>query len=329
MPLSSHPKLYPLSFESIIKEKIWGASNLNKRFNKGTSTAQCGEIWEIASVDNDISQVKEGELKGESLKTLISTYKGELVGESIFQKFDNDFPLLVKFIDANMDLSIQVHPNDEQAKPFNSLGKSEMWYIVDAEPEAKLISGFSQEIDRDGFQKRIEAGNIEEVLHQEAVNKGDIFYTPAGRIHNIGSGLLIAEIQQSSGITYRIHDFDRKNPNGEKRELHIQEALDVLDFEVIEDAKVTYKSSLNEIVQVVKCEHFTVNKIEFDTSIIRNVESLDSFIIYMCIEGHVGLHVDDFHVELKAGDVYLIPATFDAVTLSPQGQSLLLETYID
>lgn len=328
MPLTPLPDLYPLTFDSILKEKVWGGNNLQRIFNKKIHSEKCGEIWELASINEESSVVSNGPLSGKDLQNLIHQYKDQLVGKKVYSTFGDQFPLLVKFIDANMDLSIQVHPNNEQAKPLNSLGKSEMWYILEAGPKAKLITGFSQKTDKEQFVKRVQDKSIEEVLHQESVKKGDIYYTPAGRIHNIGAGLVIAEIQQASNITYRIHDFDRADLTGEKRELHLQEALEVLDFEVIEDGKVNSDNGLNQLTTIVDSPHFTVNKINFDTPIIRNLDIIDSFKIYLCLEGEIDLSVEQHEIHLNAGDVYLIPAIFDTVHLKPTDTSLLLEAYI-
>ncbi len=322
-------ELYPLKFTPISKDKVWGGTRLKQLLNKPVSSSCCGEIWELSAMEGDISVVENGDLKGVQLTQLIERFRNDLVGKVVYEEFGNTFPLLVKFIDSNRDLSIQVHPNDEQAKKYNSLGKSEMWYILHADKDAKLITGFNEKIDREKFLEHVEEESLEEVLHHEEVYKNDVYYTPAGRIHNIGSGMVIAEIQQSSDITYRIHDFDRIDLNGKKRELHIQKALEVLDFEVVEDGKVSCDKSINQPVNLVSAPHFTINKIEFDTTIIRNLSDIDSFKIYICLGGDVQLLTDEYQITMKLGDVYLIPAIFDTITLKPNLSSLLLEAYIE
>ncbi len=326
----SAKSLYPLKFKFIPKDKVWGGTRLREMLHKSIDSDFCGESWEISGIGEDVSVVECGDLQGMKITELLQNYKGELVGNHVYQRYGNTFPLLVKFIDANRDLSIQVHPNDEQAKiKHNSLGKNEMWYVLHAEEGAKLIAGFDKKVDRASFIKSLENDEIESLLHEEKVKKGDVFYMPAGRIHNVGSGMLIAEIQQASDITYRIHDYNRTDLSGGKRELHIDEALEVLDFEPIKDSKTHYEPALNELISLVKSSFFTVNKLNFDTLTLRDFSNTDSFVIYVCLEGKIDLTADSFSATLKKGDVYLIPACIKAVSLMPIEQSLLLEAYID
>lgn len=321
-------ELYPLTFELIVKDKIWGGTRLKDILGKKIDSDTCGETWELSGVKDNVSVVANGYLKGSTLNELINKFGSALLGKKVIQKYGSEFPLLVKFIDANRDLSIQVHPNDEQAKKFNSFGKTELWYILHADKGAHLISGFNKNLSKDEFSSLLEEGNILDVLHEEDVEKGDVYFMPAGRIHNIGGGMMIAEIQQSSDITFRIHDFDRADLNGEKRELHIEDALEVLDFTPTINGKTEYQPAVNQLVNLVKCEQFITNKINFDTTIIRDFSSLDSFIIYVCLKGELKLSAEDHEMLLKAGDVYLIPAFYDSVTLQPNIQSLVLEAYI-
>jgi mannose-6-phosphate isomerase len=322
--------LYPLKFEIIPKEKIWGGTRLRELLDKDIKSEKCGESWELSTVDEDISIVENGILKGKKLTDLIDKYKGLLVGNKVYEIHKNSFPLLVKFIDANSDLSIQVHPNDDQAfKKHRSRGKNEMWYIVHADERAKLIAGFEQKADKDSFRKHLNENTLKEILHEEQVFKGDVFFIPAGTIHNIGAGMLIAEIQQASDITYRIHDYNRTDLTGEPRELHIDDALEVLNYEQTVDAKTKYEPALNELVNLVKCPFFTTNKLNFDTLTIRDFLALDSFVVYICLSGEVNLTANDHQVTLKKGDVYLVPAVIDTVMLAPNSQSLLLEVYIE
>lgn len=321
-------ELYPLTFELIVKDKIWGGTRLKDILGKQITSDTCGETWELSGVKDNVSVVANGTLKGSSLNDLINIHGADLLGNKVFQKYGAEFPLLVKFIDANRDLSIQVHPNDEQAKKYNSFGKTELWYILHADKGAHLISGFNKKLTKEEFSKLLESGEIESILHEEDVEKGDVYFMPAGRIHNVGAGMVIAEIQQSSDITFRIHDFNRKDLNGEKRDLHIEDALEVLNFEPTINGKTSYKPAVNQLVNLVNCEQFISNKINFDTTIIRDFSSLDSFVIYVCLKGELILRAEDYEMSLKAGDVYLVPAKFSSVTLEPKIQSLLLEAYI-
>lgn len=233
--------LYPLKFEPILKDKIWGGEKLKKVLDKPTDSKECGESWELSGVAGDVSIVSEGELKGKSLTELIGTYTGDLLGKKVYSRFGNNFPLLIKFIDANQDLSIQVHPNDAMAKErHNSFGKTEMWYVVDAEPGATLISGFNKPTSKEEYLEYFNSGKLTDLLNKENVENDDVFYLPAGRVHTIGKGLLIAEIQQTSDITYRIYDFDRTDAQGNKRELHVEQALGAIDFGFYKEYKTAY-----------------------------------------------------------------------------------------
>ncbi len=321
--------LYPLKFKSILKDKVWGGNRLEKLLNKKINSSNCGEIWELSTMTGDISVVENGPLKDSILTDLIGQYQADLVGGRVFEKFGTVFPLLVKFIDANRDLSIQVHPNDQQAKEYNSLGKSEMWYILHADENAELISGFQEHVSREQLLEHLKEETIEEVLHHEKVAKDDVYHMPAGRIHNIGSGMVIAEIQQMSDITYRIYDFNRADLNGKKRQLHVEKALEVLDFEVVEDGKVSYEREVNQLVNLVSEPYFTINKITFDSTVIRNYAELDSFKIYVCLGGEVELEINEQITIMKLGDVYLLPAVFEIVSLEPKAESILLEAYIE
>ncbi len=272
-------KLYPLKFKTIYKDKIWGGNKINTVLGKDFSPLpNCGETWEISGVSGNISEVANGPLQGKDLKSLISQYKGSLVGEKVFEKFGEEFPLLIKFIDANDDLSIQVHPDDELGmKRHNSFGKTEMWYVLQADPGSTLISGFNQEVNREKYLEAFNAGKLTDILNKEQVNDEDVFFLPAGRVHTIGKGLLIAEIQQTSDITYRIYDFDRVDDQGNKRELHVEEALDAIDYNYYDAYKTNYAKNLNEVVKMVSCQYFTTNKLHFNQAVERDHSSLDCF----------------------------------------------------
>jgi len=323
--------LYPLKFKTIFKDKIWGGNKIKSVLGKNFSPLpNCGETWEISGVSGNVSVVSEGPLQGKDLKTLIDSYQGELVGEKIFKKFGDDFPLLIKFIDANDDLSIQVHPDDELGmKRHKSFGKTEMWYVIQADPGSSLISGFNQEIDRNKYLEYFNGGKLTDILNREAVADEDVFFLPAGRVHTIGRGLLIAEIQQTSDITYRIYDFDRVDDNGNKRELHVEEALDAIDYNFYKQYKTNYPKNLNEVVQLVTCPYFTTNKLNFNKAVTRDHFGLDCFKILICVEGELKLSYDKGEIPMKKGDAVLVPAVIKKFTLIPLGEFKVLESYVE
>ncbi len=324
-------KLYPLKFQTIFKDKIWGGNKIKTVLEKDFSPLpNCGETWEISGVSGNVSVVNDGDLKGKDLKSLINEYKGKLVGEKVYRKFGDDFPLLIKFIDANDDLSIQVHPDDELGmKRHNSFGKTEMWYVIQADPGSSLISGFNQEVSREKYIEYFEAGKLTDILNREEVNDEDVFFLPAGRVHTIGKGLLIAEIQQTSDITYRIYDFDRVDDKGNKRELHVEEALDAIDYNYYDQYKTNYSRKLNEVVKMVGCQYFTTNKLHFDTNVARDHSNLDCFKILICVEGVLSLEYDQGKIDMKKGDAVLVPATIKKYSLNPSGEFKVLESYIE
>ncbi len=289
----------------------------------------CGETWEISGVNGNISVVSEGALKGKDLVTLIESYQGDLVGKRVFERFGNEFPLLVKFIDANDDLSIQVHPDDELAKKrHDSFGKTEMWYIFQADQGAKLNAGFVKELNANSYLKHIEDGTIMDVLNWVDVNDDYVFFLPAGRVHSIGKGCLLAEIQQTSDITYRIYDFDRVDAQGNKRELHTQEALDAIDYKTYDEYKTLYKKVKNEVVKLVDCQYFETNRLHFDKTVERDFGGLDSFKIYVCMDGALTLSWSGGSIPVKKGEAVLVPATIEKLTLQPEKEFKMLESYI-
>ncbi|HEX8377788.1 MAG TPA: type I phosphomannose isomerase catalytic subunit [Pedobacter sp.] len=320
---------YPLKFRTIFKDKIWGGQKIHTYLQKDYSPLpNCGETWEISGVKSDVSVVSNGALAGESLSTLLEKYKEELVGNSVYQRFGNEFPLLIKFIDANEDLSIQVHPDDELAKKrHNSFGKTEMWYVVQADEGATLIAGFNQKVNEEIYLAKLNSGKLNDILNEETVKAGDVFFLPAGRVHTIGKGLLIAEIQQTSDITYRIYDFDRVDDKGNKRELHTEEALAALDYEVYDEYKSLYDKKTNEAVHVVSCPYFTTNILEFTQPVTRDY-SFDSFVIHVCVAGSYTLNYGSESLNVRMGDSVLIPATIKEVKLETDGGYKILESYI-
>ncbi len=323
--------LYPLKFKTIYKDKIWGGHKIETYLHKDFgSLPNCGETWEISGVKSDVSVVANGELEGESLAELLEKFQHQLVGQKVYDHFGNIFPLLVKFIDANDDLSIQVHPNDELAKKrHNSFGKTEMWYVIEADPGSTLITGFNQPVNEQIYLDRFNSGHLMDILNREQVNAGDVFFLPAGRVHTIGKGLLIAEIQQTSDITYRIYDFDRVDDKGNKRELHTEEALAAIDYKFYPEYKTKYQSEKNETVKLVKCPYFTTNLLDFTENTSKNYAGLDSFVIHVCIEGEYIIESDNKQYPVKMGECILLPKTIDSIELKTTTGFKILESYIE
>lgn len=324
-------QLYPIKFKPILKERIWGGKRLKTELGKKGNCDNCGESWELSGVQGDISQVSNGFLKGNTLEELIEIYMGELVGEKVYDRFGIEFPLLIKFIDTQDDLSIQVHPDDKLAKErHNSYGKTEMWYIMDAQPDATLISGFNRRVSKDEYLNYLQNKSLKEIMNFVPVKTGDSFFTPAGRVHAIGSGILLAEIQQTSDITYRIYDWERVDSKGNPRELHTELALDAIDYNYVQDVKVNYENTPNVPVNIAKCKYFTTNKISFDKTTAREYIDKDSFVIYICCSGSFDLIYNETEkLEVTKGDTILLPASIDSVVLKPKGPSETLEVYID
>ena len=324
------PNLYPLKFKTIYKDKIWGGSKIKTVLEKDFAPLpNCGETWELSGYGDEVSVVHEGALKGKVLTILIEDFQGQLVGEKVYERFGNEFPLLIKFIDAKADLSIQVHPDDALAKiRHDGFGKTEMWYILQADEGATLISGFNQEIDKTTYLNHFNNGTLDEILNREEVGAGDVFFIPAGRVHTIGKGILLAEIQQTSDTTYRIYDFDRVDAEGNKRELHVEEAVDAIDYNFYEDIKTKYADKENEAVNLADCNYFTTNKIVADKQVSRSYKALDSFVIYICIEGGFGLIYNENELTVRKGEVVLLPAIIKNVVLVPSPTATILEVYI-
>jgi len=321
--------LYPLKFKPIYKPTIWGGSRLEKILDKKECPSKCGESWEISGVEGNISEVENGFLEGNTLQELIEIYMGELVGDAVYEKFGCEFPLLIKYIDANDALSIQVHPDDAVAKHrHNAYGKTEMWYVIDADSDSTLISGFKEDSNQEEFLKALTAGNLQDLLNYEKVKTGDVFFLPAGRIHAIGKGILLAEMQQTSDITYRVYDWDRKDDQGNGRELHTNLAVDVLDYKKREDYKTDYKSIKNEAVTLADCKYFKTNLLEFDYKLELDYALVDSFVVYMCVEGALVIDYGTGKLNMVKGETVLIPADMDVIHLIPEENSKVLEVYL-
>jgi mannose-6-phosphate isomerase len=324
--------LYPLKFTPIFKERIWGGNKIKTVLNKDYGQLpNCGESWELSGVEGNVSVVANGYLAGNDLNELVEVYMGDLVGESVFERFGNEFPLLIKFIDANDDLSIQVHPDDEMAaERHKSYGKTEMWYVIEAEKGAKLQSGFNREVDQELYLEKLEAIELPDVLNFEEVSAGDVFFIPAGRVHAIGKGILLAEIQQTSDITYRIYDYNRRDANGNTRELHTDLAVDAIDYTLYPEYKTRYQSKINESVELASCRYFTTNVLELDTTVEKDYNKLDSFVIYICLEGQLEIETEIGSEVIELGETVLLPATIESVVLKPvSAKARLLEVYIE
>lgn len=326
-------KLYPLLFEPILKDKIWGGDKLKSILGKDYSPMpNCGESWEISGYNNNISVVKNGFLAGNNIEELIEIYMGDLVGDKIYEQFGLLFPLLIKFIEANDVLSIQVHPDNEMAaKHHNASGKTEMWYIVQADKGAQLISGFNEKGNKENYLKHLKNNSLEEILNYENVKQGDAFFIPPGRIHAICNGIVLAEIQQTSDLTYRIYDWNRKDDKGNSRELHTDLALEAIDFKHYKNYKTKYITKKDTGSEIISCEYFTTNILEINKAINRDLNQYDSFVIYMCLEGNTSIVFNENNdsVNITKGDTILVPAIYKNLEIIPSSESKLLEIYID
>ncbi|SEL33749.1 mannose-6-phosphate isomerase, type 1 [Aquimarina amphilecti] len=324
----SSDSLYILKFQPILKEKIWGGSKLNNLLGKKPKGSFIGESWEISDVEGDCSIVVNGEFEGKTLKELLTSYQHKLIGKKNFDRFGAKFPLLIKFIDAKQDLSVQLHPGDEIArKKHNSLGKTEMWYITQADKDANIIIGFNQEVGPELYEKHVANKTIKDILHYESVAEGDTFFVYSGLIHAIGKGVLLAEIQQTSDITYRVYDWDRKDSEGNYRELHQQDALEAIDFSDNSDYKVQYNLERNQVTNLVECPHFITNLVAVDEEVSLSHKKLDSFVIYMCVEGKAEIIHGEQKVNVTYGETILVPASIQGVKAISAGAKLL-QVYI-
>lgn len=322
--------LYPLKFKPILKSIIWGGSEICKFKDIHPVQEGIGESWEVSGVKNNLSVVENGKLAGKNLEELIDTYKESLVGEKVYRHFGNTFPLLIKFIDAHADLSIQVHPDDEVARiRHNSFGKTEMWYVIDASENAFLYSGFEKELNRNNYAESVADNTFVDYLAKHYIKKGDVFFLPAGRVHAIGAGSFIAEIQQTSDITYRIYDYDRKDANGKTRELHTEQAKDAIDYKVYDNYKTDYKNERNIPIPLECCHYFTTNLLDMDKIWQRDLSDIDSFVIYICMGGSCKITDNNGNsLKLRQGETTLIPACTKGVEITPDTGVLMLETFV-
>ncbi len=320
--------MYPLKFQPLLKPVIWGGSAISRFKNIQPVQEGIGESWEVSGMKGNTSVVSNGNLKGKSLKELIVEHQGSLLGESIHKRFGNTFPLLVKLIDAQEALSIQVHPDDKLAKErHDSFGKTEMWYVIRATQGAYLYSGFKQSITPEEYVEKVNDNTFTDTLQRYEVKEGDVFFLPAGRVHAIGSGCFMAEIQQTSNITYRIYDYNRKDAAGNSRELHTDLAKDAIDYRVYDSYQTHYVRKKNLPVELVTSPFFTTCLLELDQPMKRDYTKIDSFVVYICVEGSATLRDNKgYSVEAARGESILIPANSQWMDIMPDGQCTLLET---
>lgn len=317
--------MYPLKFHPILKERLWGGKKLGSVLGKEIESDITGESWELSAVSGDDSVVSNGPLAGTALSRLIQDDPVALLGQEIIDRFGLEFPILIKFIDASKDLSIQLHPNDQLARErHNSFGKTEMWYIMDSDKGAELIIGFEADVTKEAYVQSLEQNTITDLLHYQRVNKGDTFFINTGKIHAIGAGILLAEIQQTSDITYRVYDFNRKDKNGALRELHTELALDAIDFERKDDFYVSYSKTSDTLNTMVDSPYFKTNYLDLTTNFSQDLSSVMSFLIYMCVEGKATIVNEDGEVDVKKGETVLISADTKAIQILTQGASFLV-----
>lgn len=316
---------YPLQFEPILKERIWGGEKLKSVLNKPITSNITGESWELSTVEGDVSIVANGDYKGRALTELIDEYPNEILGRVVYKRFGKQFPLLFKYLDAREDLSIQVHPNDELAKKrHSSFGKTEMWYIMQADEDARIIVGFKEDSNPTEYLEHLKDNTLISILDDIKVKSGDVFFLETGTVHAIGAGLVVAEIQQTSDITYRIYDFDRKDAQGNTRELHVDLALEAINYNKVDTFK-EYAKEVNQSNTIVDCPYFTTNFLPLEGEK-EVVKTGNTFTVYMCIEGSFEVQHEKIRYSYKKGDTVLLPAAMEVFVLS--GKASILEIYI-
>jgi len=316
---------YPLRFAPILKQRVWGG---NKYIPEDENTkGPIGESWEISGLEENISVVSNGDLAGTPLNVLLKEYKEELLGKHVYKQFGARFPLLFKFIDAEKDLSVQLHPNDDLAKErHNSFGKTEMWYIIDADEDAELILGFNQSMNKEKYKKYLEQKRIAEIVQYQNIKKGEAYLVESGTVHAICKGVFLAEVQQASDITYRIYDWDRLGVSGQPRDLHTELALDAIDF-TQKDTKLVYKDKTNDVTAICNTPYFNTNKVVIDGELTRDLSKKDSFVVYMCVKGQGEVYINGKSEEIMQGESFLIPAVCDSLKIKGKDFELL-EVYI-
>ena len=316
--------LYPIKFKPIYKPKVWGGEKIKNLKSVKKTPDNCGESWEISALQGDLSVVANGFLKDNTIEEIIEVYMGEIVGDEIFENFGYEFPLLIKIIEAKENLSIQVHPNDElAAERHNARGKSEVWYVLESEKGAKLISGFCKNTNSNDFFDAIEKEDFENLLNIVETKAGEVYYIPAGRVHSLGEGNLILEVQQTSDVTYRVYDYNRKD-----RELHLDLAKDVIDYSKTENLKINFSKKADNQNKIISNQFFTLNYIPIMNEIQKNYYNLDSFVVYFCVNGKVQIKTPSNKTEtLSKGETILIPAAIKDVNIIPEIYSEIIEIY--
>ncbi|MDR0954557.1 MAG: class I mannose-6-phosphate isomerase [Rikenellaceae bacterium] len=320
--------LYPLKFEPIYKERVWGGEKLRMRYDRiYPADKRIGESWEISGLQDDVSVVSNGSLAGNELNELIEIYMGDLVGERVYNRYGEEFPVLVKLLDTKELLSIQVHPDNAlAAQRHGAYGKTEMWYVMEADPGSYFYLGFNRDLSQQEFLQRVAEHTLTEVMNRFEPKVGEIFFVPAGTIHSIGPGLVIVEVQQTSDITYRVYDWDRKESSGQSRELHTELALDALDYSRYEDPTLPCPKEKNHAAPVKHCADFVTNLIQLDGRMERDYLNLDSFVIYVCLQGEVIVECEGGAESLMDTETVLIPAEMETVRLTGKGK--ILEIYM-
>lgn len=322
--------MYPFKFRPILKTVLWGGEKIIPYKQIESDQKQVGESWELSGVKGNESVVANGPLAGTTLPELLANEKERLLGKANYERFGNEFPLLIKFIDARQDLSIQVHPNDELAwERHRSKGKTEMWYVVDADKGAHLRSGFAKQVTPAEYEASVEDNTITDILKDYEIHPGDLFFLPAGRVHSIGAGSFIAEIQQTSDITYRIYDFNRKDADGKPRELHTELAKGAIDYTVLPDYRTHYTAAANELTELVSCPYFTTSLCELNEEKTFDFASLDSFVVFICVEGKGTIEDNEGNrLEVHQGETLLLPATTRSLRVAPEGTLKFLTSWI-
>lgn len=317
-------------FNPILKTTIWGGDRIIPFKGLQAGLSEVGESWEISGVTGNETTVESGPDKGLTTNELLHKYGSALLGERNYRKFGDTFPLLIKFIDARQDLSVQVHPDDEMAQRLGyRFGKNEMWYVVKCDKGARLANGFSRPVDPAEFDSLLETGKIEEVLNFNSIRPGDVFFIPAGRVHAICAGAFVAEIQQTSDLTYRIYDYHRKDKDGNERELHVDLAREAINFSDTDGKAVDYKAKPDVPVNVVRSPFFSTNVLEIDTELMRDYSESDTFVILIMTEGEADMTCGEEKMSLRQGDTVLVPASASGILIEPRRKTTLLETYIN
>ena len=323
-------ELYPIKFEPILKDKIWGGNSLVKNYGKKADVSRLiGESWELSAVQDNLSVISNGFLAGNNIEEIIEVYMGDITGETVFEKYGNEFPLLIKFIEAKQDLSVQVHPDDNMARELHdAYGKTEMWYILESASSSIIFTGFTHPVTKEIFKSALLEGKVISLLNAESAEYGDVFFTPAGRIHAIGAGSLLVEIQQTSDITYRIFDWERKD-KGKSRDLHVDLALDAIDYNAAGKCKIKKELTPDKTENLVSCPFFHTNILQFGSLIRKDFNIIDSFIIYICIAGEFIIHWDKGAEIVTKGETVLLPAMMTDITLEPRPEAKVLEVFIN